>query len=131
MSLYKRGKRYWFAFVFNGRRIQRSTKSKNAKCARDIERAEWNRLCRGEAGLPDNSKPSRTVGELLDALKSFYEGEGRLSPQTQSVLKVARHAFGSKMAAQLTSEDVEKYIVAQRGWRSGTWFVPVCRSPLP
>lgn len=114
MSIYKRGGRYWYSFIFNGRRIQRSTKTKNAKDARDIERAEWNKLCRCEAGLPDNSQPARTIGELIDALKAFYESEGKLSPQMKSVLKVTRSAFGSKMAAQLTSADVEKYIAARR-----------------
>jgi len=114
MSVYKRGGRYWYCFVFDGRRVQRSAKVKNAKDARDIERAEWNRLARGEAGLPDNSQPSRTVGELLDTLKSTYGDENKISQQTKSVLKHARRAFGSKVANQLTSKDAEDYIAARR-----------------
>lgn len=122
MSIYKRGGRYWYSFVFNGRRIQRGAKVRNAKDARDIERAEWNRLARGEAGLPDNSQPSRTVGELLDSLKALYADEGKIGPKTQSVLKLARHAFGSKIATQLTTADVETYIAAERakGKRNAT-----------
>ena len=122
MSIYKRGGRYWFSFIFDGRRIQHSTKVKNAKDARDIERAEWNRLARGEAGLPDNSQPSRTVGDLLDALKASYGDENTMSQQKRSVLKLARRAFGSKLASQLTSKDVEDYINQQRkdGKRNAT-----------
>jgi integrase len=112
MSVYKRGELYWYAFTFNGRRIQRSTKATNAKDARDIDRAEWNKLARDEAGLPDNSQQSRTVGDLLDTLKATYEN--KISQQTLSVLKLARRAFGSKFAKQLTSKDVEVYIAARR-----------------
>jgi integrase len=115
MSRYKRGSRYWYSFIFDGRRVQASTKSKNAKVAADIERAAWNNLARGAVGLPiEGPQKNVTVGELLDTLKANYGDEKAISQQTRSVLKLARRAFGSKVASQLTSRDVEEYISSMR-----------------
>lgn len=33
MSIYKRGGTYWYNFIFNGEKVQRSTKVGNAKDA--------------------------------------------------------------------------------------------------
>jgi integrase len=123
VSIYKRGSRYWYSFVFNGERIQASAKVKNAKDARDIEKAAWNNLARGAVGLPPKEgQKNTTISELLDALESNYAEQGKISPQKKSLLKQARVAFGSKVAARLTSEDVEKYIAAERaqGKRNAT-----------
>src|SRR5262249_30531633 len=53
MALYKRGKTYWFNFVFEGEHIQRSTKTSNKKAALKIEAAERLRLAFGRAGLAE------------------------------------------------------------------------------
>lgn len=123
MSVYKRGGRYWYSFIFDGRRYQRSTKCKNAKSARDIERAAWNNLARGAVGLPaEGPQKIVTVGELLDTLEASYKEEKKLSQQARSVLKLTRRAFGSKIAAQLTAKDVDDYIADGRkdGKRNAT-----------
>src|SRR5262249_34054323 len=49
--IYKRGKIYWFNFVYNGEHIQKSTRQKNAQVARDAEAAERLRLIKGEHGI--------------------------------------------------------------------------------
>lgn len=49
--IYKRGRVYWFNFVFNGQHIQKSTRQKNAQVARDAEAAERLRLIKGEHGI--------------------------------------------------------------------------------
>src|SRR6266700_3898628 len=70
MAIYKRGGVYWYNFVFNGERVQRSTKIGNKNTARDIEKAAWTQLARGEVGLPvEGEKKNLTVGELLDGLE--------------------------------------------------------------
>ena len=51
MSIYKRGKVYWYQFVFNNRRIQCSTKQGNPRVARQIEAAHKTRLAKGEVGI--------------------------------------------------------------------------------
>ena len=115
MSVYKRGGRYWYSFIFDGRRIQASAKTKNAKVAGDIERAAWNNVARGAVGLPpEGPQKNVTVGELLDSLKATYGNENTMSQQKRSVLKLARRAFGSKVASQLTSKDIDDYISSKR-----------------
>jgi integrase len=115
MSVYKRGGRYWYSFIFDGRRIQASAKTRNAKVAADIERAAWNNLARGAVGLPfEGPQKNITVGELLDALEASYGDEKSMSQQKRSLLKLARRAFGSKVANQLTSREIEDYIAAKR-----------------
>jgi integrase len=109
MSVYKRGGKYWYSFVFNGERVQQSTKVGNKNDARDIEKAAWTQLARGEVGLPvEGEKKNPTPAEVLDALEKHYRSEGKASPQNLSTLAVARRAFGGKKA--LTKEHVEQFI---------------------
>jgi len=65
MAIYKRGNTYWFEFTFEGQRIRRSTKTKNAKVARDIEAAHRIMLAKEGVGI----KPRRNV----PTLKEFVE----------------------------------------------------------
>jgi len=116
MAVYKRGKTWWYNFVFDGRRVQASTKVKNKNDARDIERAAWNRLARHEVGLPakGEKKTPPTIAELLDRLEAdFKRGKrrGKWSFRTASNFKIARAAFPASMKAEsLTSDDLNKYI---------------------
>ena len=48
MAIYKRGKMYWFNFVFNGEHVQRPTKQGNPRVARQIEAAYKTQLAKGE-----------------------------------------------------------------------------------
>jgi integrase len=115
MAVYKRGGTYWFTFVFCGRRIQKSTKQGNRKAAVDIESAHRTALAKGEVGIDPPKKERRTIGELLDELKTNYEQDGKLSPQNKSLVARAKQDFGSKLATELKPEDVEKYIQRRRG----------------
>lgn len=56
MSVYKRGRVYWYQFVFNNRRFQCSTKQGNPRVARQIEAAHKTRLAKGEVGLEEVKK---------------------------------------------------------------------------
>src|SRR5712691_12222196 len=67
MAIYKRGGTYWFEFIFEGRRIRRSTKTRSGKAARDIESAYRIKLAKGEVGLEE---PKR-VPTFSTALKEF------------------------------------------------------------
>jgi integrase len=110
MAIYKRGGVYWFSFVFEGRRIQKSTKQGNRKAAVDIESAHRTALAKGEVGISPPKKERRTIGELLDGLKASYEANGKGSVQNESLISRAKEHFESKMATELTAEDIGKYI---------------------
>jgi hypothetical protein len=47
MSLYKRGGVWWFGFVHDGKRIQKSTNQGNKNVARDMEAAFHTALVKG------------------------------------------------------------------------------------
>jgi integrase len=110
MAVYPRGQVYWFKFIFNGRPVQKSTKQGNRKAALQIEAAYRTALAKGEVGLAPPKRERRTISELLDALKSSYEQDGKLSKQNRSLLAITRAEFGSKLATELTAELLEKYI---------------------
>jgi integrase len=63
--IYKRGKVYWYKFMWQGRLIRESTKQGNDKVARNIESAHRTSLAKGEVGLRDK-KPSVTLAQFID-----------------------------------------------------------------
>ena len=71
MSIFKRGRVYWYHFVFNGEHIQESTKQGNPRVARQMEAAHRTALAKGEVGI--RTKPTcptlhqfvpRVMGEI-------------------------------------------------------------------
>ena len=67
MALYKRGKVYWYHFVFNGQHVQASTKQGNPRVARQMEAAHRTALAKGEVGIREK-KPVPT----LESFKSTF-----------------------------------------------------------
>src|SRR6266446_10263302 len=63
MAIYKRGKKYWYHFTFNGEPIQESTKQGNPRVARQMEAAHKTALAKGEVGIRDR-KPAPTLKEF-------------------------------------------------------------------
>jgi len=56
MGLFKRGELYWFEFVHNGKRYQRSTGVRNQREARQIEATVRGDLAKGEVGIVERKK---------------------------------------------------------------------------
>jgi len=71
MAIYKRGKVYWYKFVWQGKVIRESTKQGNHKIARDMEAAHRTSLAKGEVGIREK-KQAPTLSEFAekDALLS-------------------------------------------------------------
>jgi len=65
MSIYKRGKIYWYKFTFNGEAIRESTRQTNQHTARDMESAHRTSLAKGEVGIRDK-KHVMTLAEFCD-----------------------------------------------------------------
>lgn len=63
MSIYKRGKTYFYNFWFNGKHIQATTKQGNPRVARQMEAAHRTALAKGEVGIRD--RKSITLAEFL------------------------------------------------------------------
>lgn len=60
MSIFKRGRVYWYHFVFNGQHVQESTKQGNPRVARQMEAAHRTSLAKGEVGIREK-KPVPTL----------------------------------------------------------------------
>ncbi len=56
MAIFKRGRVYWYHFMFSGQHVQKSTKQGNPRVARQIEAAHRTALAKGEVGI--KTKPS-------------------------------------------------------------------------
>jgi len=67
MSIFKRGKIYWYHFQFNSQHVQESTKQSNPRVARQIEAAHRTSLAKGEVGLRE-----RKALSLSDYLKNEF-----------------------------------------------------------
>jgi integrase len=69
MAIYKRGKVYWYKFVFLGRLIRESTKQGNDKVARQMEAAHRTSLAKGEVGIRER----KAVPTLVDFCEKRFE----------------------------------------------------------
>lgn len=61
--IYKRGKVYWYKFMWQGKLVRESTKQGNDKIARNMESAHRTSLAKGEVGLRE-PKPVPTLREF-------------------------------------------------------------------
>src|SRR5262245_30467607 len=61
--IYKRGARYWYKFVWQGRLIREATKQGRTMVARGMEAAHRTRLAKGEVGIRER-KPALLLGEF-------------------------------------------------------------------
>lgn len=68
MSIFKRGRMYWYKFHFNGEPIRESTKQHNATIARNMESAHRTRLANGEVGI----REKRAAPVMKDFLKNDF-----------------------------------------------------------
>src|SRR4051812_45471591 len=69
MSIFKRGKIYWYHFLFNGEHVQESTKQGNPRVARQMEAAHRTALAKGEVGI----REKRTCSTLAQFCRDRVE----------------------------------------------------------
>ncbi len=112
MALYKRGGVYWYEFVFDGRRIRRSTKQHNRRVAREIEAAYKTKLAKGEVGI-NEPKPVPNFQAVMKDFLAFSEYEHAAHPNTHKRYVVSskplKRYFRDARLDSITPEDVEKY----------------------
>jgi len=77
MSLYKRGRVYWYKFMWQGKLIRESTKQGNDKVARNMESAHRTSLAKGEVGLREK--------KLVPTVKEFIDG--RVDPWAKATFE--------------------------------------------
>ncbi len=117
MSIFKRGKVYWYHFLFEGEHIQKSTKQGNPRTARTIEAAFRTALAKGEVGITERKK----APGFKAAMKSFLAwsaSEHEAHPATHRRYKVSSKALlshfgGDAPIDRITVQDVEDFKAAR------------------
>lgn len=113
MAVYKRGKTYWFEFVYNGERVRKTTHLKNLRKAEEYERGYRTALVKGEIGLHIEKK---TVPTFKDSMEDFLKWvEFERKPNTyirhRSSSKILLRYFGKLKVDEITPEMVENFVM--------------------
>lgn len=126
--IYKRGKKYWYSFIFEGEHIQRSTKQGNAKKAREMEARHRTLLVDGEAGF-EKRGPVPTLGsfkerflgeirvrcaahpETIDFYSSKYSGLLRYAPLANARLNRIDEELIAEFIAKMIDSNYERSTV--------------------
>src|SRR5256885_16554515 len=110
MAIYRRGKTWWYAFTFNGKRVQKSAKVENRREAENIEKAAWTQLARGEVNIADKPEAERkTIGGLLDALEADFKTRKKDNPKNLSLIAIVKADLGQHYADAFRTRDVRAY----------------------
>jgi integrase len=115
MSIFKRGRIYWYKFTFNGEAIRESTRQTNQHTARQMESAHRASLAKGEVGIRDK--------KVAPTLETFCIE--RVEPWAKSTFENASpktwlwYGFGidslkkSKTLANLKVDEIGPELVAE------------------
>jgi integrase len=126
--IYKRGNLYWFHFVFNGEHIQRSTKQRNPRVARQIEAAHKTQLAKGEVDLQERERVPSLTGfkerfldeirvrradhpETIEFYASKYAGLLRFAPLAQARLDRIDEKLIAQFTAKMIRDDYQRSTV--------------------
>lgn len=71
--IYKRGKTYWYKFMWQGRLVRESTKQGNDKVARQMEAAHRTSLAKGEVGIRERKPVPVLAAFLKDRILPWAE----------------------------------------------------------
>jgi len=93
MSIFKRGKFYWYKFMWDGELIRESTKQGNDKIARNMESAHRAALAQGLVGIR-KKKPVMTLAEFLKRISSpTWKRSTKRNPERLSIIWTAQTWF--------------------------------------
>lgn len=81
MAIFKRGRVYWYHFIFNCEHIQASTKQGNPRTARQMEAAHKTALAKGEVGIRER-KPAPTLKDFAQRFIDAIQVRSASKPRT-------------------------------------------------
>jgi integrase len=110
MAIYKRGRIYWYSFVFYGKHIQESTKQGNRNVARQIEAAYRIRLAKAAAGI-DEPMLAPDFSVFADEFLKLVKEERKAQTHRRYSVSVVslKRFFGSKRLSEITSEEIDRF----------------------
>ncbi len=117
MAIYKRGKTWWMSFNFNGKHVQKSTKTTNKRDAETIERAYRTQLAKGEVSIetkPDAPTFKSAMTDFLAWTTIEHQNKPNTVRSYNSTSKALIGFFAETAIDEIESGDVEKF----KQWRS-------------
>jgi integrase len=114
MAVFRRGKVWWYEFLFAGRRVRESAKTPSKTVAREAEKQRRRELEKGFNGLEDTrDQRIMTLDELAAAYLADYRVRHRSAAFAEyAVGNVTRH-LGDLMAVDVTDKSVKSYQTAR------------------
>jgi integrase len=111
MSVYKRGRVYWYKFNFHNITIRESAETSNKEQARDAERERHTALKNSASGItPRKIAPLFEVGaeQYIDALRSKCAAKTTIGMRSSFALHLTPF-FGGHLLSDITALDVIEY----------------------
>jgi integrase len=116
VTLYKRGRVWWYKFKFAGQVIRESTKSTNKNIAIAAERTRRDELA---SGFNRISKPRRAQLFTVAAEQWLKSKTATLSPRSVTIerlnLKHLNPVFGDLLLTDITADDIAEYQTTRKG----------------
>jgi integrase len=110
MSVFRRGKVYWFEFNFNGARIRESAHTSSKTIAKQAEMQRRREL---ELGINRISQPKRIPLFKVAAERLLEDKRARRAKNTAELyrfaLKPVVEEFGGRLVSDITPEDIAAY----------------------
>jgi len=108
MGLFKRGQVWWMGFTYNGKRIKRSTETKDKRLAEKIHHKVMTQIAEGKwFDVDEGSK--RTFLELVDKYESTEFKELKSWRSVESYLKQVKEFFGPYTLAQINPALIDEF----------------------
>lgn len=117
MSIYKRGKIYWYKFMWNGELVRESTKQSNDKIARKMEAAHRAALAQGLVKIREKT-PAPTLSDFLKTdFLPFVEAHFADKPNTRDYYHYAAESLvdsrlGKQRIDEINSQHTAAYAAA-------------------
>lgn len=115
MTLYQRGKVWWYEFEFRGQRIRESSHSRTKSVAERIERERRRQLELGTVGLKEHKAPqmfSVVSKKWLEASKMHWSASNYRIEST-NLGHLTPH-FGRQLLSDISGEDIGQYQAARK-----------------
>src|SRR6185312_12137933 len=115
-NLMWRGKTIWCRLYVDGRELRESTKTSNPTKAEKYLRMRLKHVheANPEEKFLTSQDRKKTIGDLMDALKTNFELRGKASSQNLSGIARVKKDFGHIRALSLTKEQIAEYVSARR-----------------
>lgn len=120
MSIRKRGKRYWFRFMWKGDWIEKSTGLGNANVARQMEAAYRTALAKGEAGIVERQRAPTLKEFAEDSFLPYIASTCARQPKTKEYYEygvkclLGFDKLANERLDSITSETIGAYVAARQ-----------------